>query len=111
MERFKKDDGGLGSEFKTKAHQIYVCDIDDRFGASSSISQTDDITKIKIGTTALNINMNEAQIFGQISFEVVNKVEFSCFYLASNYFSLLVNHTDFITIFSKYINGLTFFLG
>lgn len=88
LKRFKKDDGSVGSEFELKAHQIYPCDIDGKTGPSTSISQTDDVTKKKKVTTALNNNMNEAQMFSQISFEVVNKVKFSCFYLASNYFSL-----------------------
>lgn len=83
LKRFKKDDGRIASEFEIRAHQIYECDIDGK--TRSGTSEIDNIRKREKIITVFNSNMNEIQIFGQISFEVVNKVKFSCFHLASNY--------------------------
>lgn len=98
LERFKTEDGSIGSEIITKAYQIYVCDIDDKTGPTTGISQTDDFTEKKNVTTPLSNHMNKAQIFSQISFPVINKVKFSSFCLFSNYFSLLVNHKNSIVV-------------
>lgn len=92
VKKFKRDNGTGGSEFEIKARQIYDCGFGDETGPSMSISQTDDVGKKRKLSTMLNNDLNCAEIFSQISFGVINKHKFSCFHLASNYFSLLVIH-------------------
>lgn len=92
FDRFKKHDGTVGYEFIIRAQQIFNCDIDGKTGPITSIRQTDDVTGEKNVTTLFNSNINEAHIFSHISFEVINKVKFSSFYLASNYFLVLVKN-------------------